>query len=106
MKLHHVGIPVFEKQEDMVFLEDIKVWITDCSASKYGIEYLYFEPDSPMPAAIQDETHLAFEVDDLEAVIEGKSILVPVCEPMPGLKIAFVYDEGIAIEFMQTENSE
>ncbi len=103
MKLHHVGIPIFEKQEDMVFVESIKVWVTDCASSKYNIEYLYFEPDSPMPGAIQDETHLAFEVDDLEAAIEGKSILVPICEPMPGLKMAFIYDEGIAIELMQID---
>ena len=104
MKLHHVGIPVFEKQEDMVFVDACKVWVTDCSTSKYKIEYLFFEPDSPMPAAIQDETHLAFEVDDLEAAIEGKSVLVPICEPMPGLKMAFVYDEGVAIEFLEIES--
>jgi hypothetical protein len=103
MKFHHVGIPVFEKQEDMVFVDACKVWVTDCSASKYKVEYLFFEPDSPMPAAIQDETHIAYEVDDLEAAVEGKSILVPICEPMPGLKMAFVYDEGLAVEFLQVE---
>ncbi len=103
MKLHHVGIPVFEKQEDMIFIESIKVWVTDSANSKYKIEYLYFEPDSPMPAAIQDETHLAYEVEDLEAAVEGKNVLVPISEPMPGLKMAFIYDEGIAIELLKIE---
>ena len=103
MKFHHVGIPVFEQQEDMVFVDACKVWVTDCAVSQYKVEYLFFEPDSPMPAAIQDETHIAYEVDDLEAAVEGKSILVPICEPMPGLRMAFVYDEGLAVEFLQIE---
>lgn len=101
MKFHHVGIPVFDKQEDMVFVDGLKVWVTDCSASQYKVEYLFFEPDSPMPAAIQDDTHVAFVVNDLEAAMDGKSVLVPICEPMPGLRMAFIYDEGLAIELMQ-----
>jgi len=104
MKFNHVGIPVFEKQEDMVFIEACKVWVTDCADSNYKVEYLFFEPDSAMPAAIQDETHIAYDVDDLEAAVEGKSILVPICEPMPGLKMAFIYDEGLAVELLQTES--
>lgn len=103
MKFHHVGIPVFDKQEDMVFVDGLKVWVTDCSASQYQVEYLFFEPDSPMPAAIQDDTHIAFVVEDLEAAMDGKSVLVPICEPMPGLRMAFIYDEGLAIELMQIE---
>ena len=104
MNLHHIGIPVFEKQEDMIYVESIKVWVTDCATSKYKIEYLFFEPDSPMPAAIQDETHLAYEVDDLDTAVKDKNVLVPVCEPMPGLKMAFIYDEGIAVELLQIES--
>ncbi|MFA7172382.1 MAG: hypothetical protein WC340_03040 [Kiritimatiellia bacterium] len=103
MKFHHVGIPVFDKQQDMVFVEGLKVWVTDFAANQYRVEYLFFEPDSPMPAAIQDDTHIAFEVDDLEAAMEGKSVLVPICEPMPGLRMAFIYDEGLAVELMQIE---
>ncbi|MDA3923730.1 MAG: hypothetical protein PF904_03415 [Kiritimatiellae bacterium] len=103
MKFSHVGIPVFEKQDDMVLIDACKVWVTDCATSTYKVEYLFFEPDSPMPAAIQDETHIAYEVDDLEAAVEGKSILVPICEPMPGLKMAFIYDEGLAVELLQIE---
>ena len=101
MTYHHTGIPVFEKLEGMVYVEPLKVWITDAGASPYKVEFLYFEPDSPMAAAVQDETHVAYQVDDIEAAVKGKRILWPVSEPMPGLKIAFVYDEGIPVELMQ-----
>ena len=41
MTFHHVGRPDFEKQEDMVFIDACKVWVTDCATSKYKVEYLF-----------------------------------------------------------------
>lgn len=101
MKFHHVGIPVFEKMDGMMYAEVLKVWFTDTAATPYNVEFVYFEPDSPMAAAIQDATHVAYVVDDLEAAVKDKSVLWPVTQVAPGLKIAFVYDGGMAIEFMQ-----
>ena len=101
MKLLHIGYPVFEKMEGMMYADSLKVWYTDPSANPYNIEFVYFEPDCPMAAAIQDTVHIAFQVDNIEEAVKGKSILWPICEPGPGMKIAFVYDEGTAIEFVQ-----
>ncbi|MBQ9431843.1 MAG: hypothetical protein IJU44_09860 [Kiritimatiellae bacterium] len=101
MTYNHTGIPVYEKTDNMVFIESLKVWITDAASHPYKIEYLYFEPDSPMAAAIQDETHVAYVVDDIEAAVAGKSILWPICQPAPTMKIAFIYDEGLPVELIQ-----
>jgi len=54
-----------------------------------------------MAAAIQDETHVAYVVENIAEAVKGKSVLWPICEPMPGLKIAFIYDQGMPIELMQ-----
>lgn len=101
MTLLHVGYPVCEKMEGMMYAESLKVWFTDPSKNPYNIEFVYFEPDCPMAAAIQDTVHIAYKVDNIEEAVKGKSILWPICEPAPGLKIAFIYDEGTAIEFAQ-----
>lgn len=101
MTYHHTGIPVGEQLEDMMYIEPLKVWVTGADDSPYKVEFLYFEPDSPMAAAIQMEAHVAYVVDDIEAAVAGKSVLWPVCEPMAGLKIAFIYDEGVVVELMQ-----
>ena len=101
MTYHHTGIPVFEKLEGMMFVDSLKVWITDAGANLYKVEFLYFEPDSPMAAAIQCETHVAYSVANIAEAVKGKRILWPISEPMPGLKIAFIYDEGMPIELMQ-----
>jgi len=101
MKFHHVGIPVFEKLDGMQYADGMKVWYSDIAASPYNIEFICFDPDSPMAAAVQDGTHVAYIVDDLEAAIKDKSVLWPVTQVAPGLKIAFIYDGGLAVELMQ-----
>ena len=100
MTYHHTGIPVFEKLDDMIFIEPLKVWITEADKHPYKIEFLYFEPDSPMAAAVQTETHVSYQVDDIEAALVGKSVLWPVTT-FPNMKIAFVYDGDIPVEYMQ-----
>jgi hypothetical protein len=51
-------------------------------------------------AAIQDETHVAYIVEDIEKALLGKSVLWPVTA-FPTMKIAFVYDGGIPVEYVQ-----
>ena len=123
MKFHHLGISVLEKLPGMQFAECMKVWFTSPSTVPYNVEFVhlephfpptvckprgdvsvefvYFEPDSPMAAAVQSGVHVAYVVDDIEAAIKDKSVLWPITEVAPGLKIAFIYDGGLAVELMQ-----
>ena len=98
---NHVGIPTTERQEGAVFNEGLKVWLTDFSKSPNKIEYLEFEEGSCMPEIIQTKTHLAYTVPDLnEALKDAKVLFGPaVCDEH--LTIAFVEEEGIAIELME-----
>lgn len=100
MKYLHTGMIVGEKLPDMIYMEPLKVWVTDASKDKYAIEFLYFEVDSPMAAAIQEQPHVAYEVEDIDAELEGKSILWPKMD-VGGAYIAFVYDNDTVVEFYQ-----
>ena len=67
------------------------------------LEFLRFEEGSWMPELIQKTAHIAYEVDNLEEELKGAKVLV---EPMPGgenLTIAFIEEEGIALELMYFE---
>lgn len=97
---NHTGIPVFEKQDDMMYVECLKVWITDASKHPYKIEFLYFEPDSPVAAMAQEEPHVAYVVENIEEAVKGKSVLIPVTD-MGAMKIAYVYDAGVPVEFIE-----
>ncbi len=99
-KFNHVGIPTQTPQANEVYAEGLKVWITDFNKSANKIEYLRFEKDTWMPELLQTTAHLAYEVENLEEELKGAKVLV---EPMQGgenLTIAFVEEEGIAIELM------
>jgi len=42
---------------------------------------------------VQEAPHVAFQVDDLEAEIAGKEVLIPPNSPSPGVRVAFIVDD-------------
>ena len=102
-KLDHVGIPTSIVQPGENYLETAKLFITDYSKSPNRIEWLRFESGSEFPELIQTTTHIAYQIEDLEAELKGKTILIAPFSPKEGLTIAFIEEEGAPIELMQFE---
>jgi len=71
---HHLGIPTTEKHEGEVYLVQFKTFVSGFEASPYGIEWMRYEPDAPLPELVKTVPHIAFEVDDLAKELEGKEI--------------------------------
>lgn len=101
MKYHHVGIPTFEVREDETYLPELGMYVSGFESSEFGVEWMRFTPDSPVPQLVQTVPHVAFEVDDLEAALEGREILIPPNEPSAEFRVAFVVENGAPIEFLQ-----
>lgn len=101
MTFHHVGIPATHERPGEIYLKAVRLHLTDAAANPYHIEWLRFDADSPMPREVQSGPHVAFMVDDLHAAMAGKTVLVEPFEPMPGLRVGFVNDDGAVIELMQ-----
>ncbi len=72
--------------------------------SDYGVEWLRFEPDSPLPELVKTVAHVAFVVDDIEKAIEGKDVLIEPNSPSPGVVVAFIVENGAPIEFLSFES--
>lgn len=98
--LSHFGIPTAEKPAGAAYIEPLKVSVTDYSKSPNKIEFLYFEPDSPMHELIQSRAHVAYDVPCLASAVEGARILL---EPLDcgDMIIAFVEEEGVAVELIE-----
>ena len=62
-----------------------------------GVEYLRFEPDSP----VRQQPHVAFAVDDPEAEIEGQRILLGPFRAMEGLRVVFIQKDDAVFEYIQ-----
>jgi hypothetical protein len=99
-EFHHVGIPTDARRADETYLADGKLYITDANASPNRIEWLRFEPDSPMPEMLKSLPHIAYKVDDLAAEMAGAEVLVEPFTPMEGVTVAFIIEEGAPIELM------
>jgi len=98
---NHIGIPTTFKRDGEIYLKDAKLYVTDFNESEYKIEWLRFEEGSPMPEILKTTAHVAYMVDDLEKAMAGKQTLLEPFEPMKGLRVAFILDDGAPIEFMQ-----
>jgi hypothetical protein len=101
LKYHHIGIPTQEKREDEEYLAEFKVYISSFDRGPFGVEWLRFEDDSTSPDLLKRVPHVAFEVQDLEAAIAGKEVLVEPNSPSEGVRVAFIVDDGAPIEFLE-----
>jgi hypothetical protein len=99
-KYHHVGIPTDVPRPGEAYIAEYRVFHSGYETSPYGIEWMRYEPGCPLPELVQRVPHVAFEVDDLEAELEGKEVLIRPNSPSPGVTVAFIVDDGAPVEFL------
>ena len=98
----HVGVPTEDRQPGEMYVEATKVWVTDPAGHPNRIEYLRFEPDSPVHGPVRDLPHVAFRVDSLTAELEGGDILLGPFQATDTLRVVFVLRDGAVFEFMES----
>ncbi len=103
-EFHHIGLPTDESHPGEYFVEDTKVWVTDPRKHPYKVEYLRFEPESPVKGAVRDLPHVAYRVGDIHEAIKGENVILEPFQPSPNFTVAFMLKDGAVIEYMQFEN--
>jgi len=98
---HHLGIPTSEKRANEKYLEKYKMYVSGYDESEFGIEWMRFEKESPLPELVKSIPHIAFKVDDLNTELEGKEILIEPNSPSEGVRVAFVIENGAPVEFIE-----
>lgn len=97
-RYHHMGVPTDKPMAGERYLERFRMYVSGFETSPYGIEWMRFEPDSPIAELIRTVPHVAFEVDDLDAELAGKELLGEVSEPSDGVRVAMIIDHGAPVE--------
>jgi hypothetical protein len=100
-RYNHIGIPTDVPRPGERYLERFKMYVSGFETSACGIQWMRFEPDSPVHALIRSVPHVAFEVDDLQAAIERKEILTPPNSPSEGVTVAIILDSGGPVELLE-----
>lgn len=97
----HVGFITTEKKPGERFVEATRVWVTDIESHPYRVEWLRFEPDSPVTGPVRESPHVAFRVECIDTASRGLKVLL---EPFDAgiAKVGFYQtDDGAVVEFME-----
>jgi hypothetical protein len=102
MEFSHVGIVTDQKQPGEVFVPATKVWITDFLKHPFKVEWLRFEPDSPVTGPVRTQPHVAYRVPSIKEASRGMKVLIEPFQPLPGLRVGFYESvDGAVVEFME-----
>lgn len=104
-RYHHLGIPTATPRSGELYLEEFKLWVSGYEDSPFGIEWMRFEEDSPLPELVKTVPHVAFEVDDLDRALEGHQLLIEPNSPSEGVTVAFIVHNGAPVEFLQIDHA-
>ncbi len=100
-KYHHIGIPTEEPRAGERRLAEFKTFIVGHEKSEFGVEWMRFEADAPVPELVRRVAHVAFEVSDLDAELANRRVLIAPNSPSPGVRVAFIVENGAPIELIE-----
>jgi hypothetical protein len=100
-RYHHVGIPTTRPVDGMTRIEQLRIACTDHEESPFGIQWMSYDAECPIPRLVREVAHVAFEVDNLEEALAGKKVIIPPNSPSPGVLVAFIEDNGAPVELLQ-----
>lgn len=97
----HVGITTTIKQPNEDWVEQSRVWVTNPRNHPEHIEFLRYETDSTVPEVIKNNPHVAFRVENVDALIGGQEIIIPPFEVGGFVRVVFIRKYNTIFEYMQ-----
>ena len=101
MKFNHIGIPTTEHFDGEIELPHLKMTVSDHENNPYGVQWQRYWEDAVYPEIVKKVPHVAFEVEDLQAEIVEKKVLIEPNSPSDGLTVAFIEINGAPVELME-----
>lgn len=107
MKSLHLGIPTENKIEKKTYsyVEKIKLYVTNPDEHEFNLQFVWAEPDSPLPEIVKKEKHLAIQVDNIEETIKQFDyVAYPSTSINEKLKICFAVKDSVLFELTEISN--
>lgn len=101
MEFDHVGIVTTEKKPEEIFIAPTRVWITDFQKHPYRIEWLRFEPDTPVTGPVRQGPHVAYRVKSIAEASQGMTTLLEPFDVGFAVVAFFQTSDGAVIELME-----
>lgn len=106
LEYHHIGIPTRKNLPDGTYNNIDKLTCSGYFESIFGIEWMLFEDNSPLPEIIKTVPHVAFKVNDLSEALKGKNVIWGPNTPTKYVTVAFIEENGAPIELLQFDKPE
>ncbi|MDA2930029.1 hypothetical protein MYX84_08810 [Acidobacteria bacterium AH-259-O06] len=104
MEFSHMGVITDQPKKDEIFVEATRVWITNFAKHPFHVEWLRFEPDSPVSGPVRNQPHVAYRVDSIEEASQGMKVLLEPFRPLENMRVGFYESsDGAVIELMEYE---
>ena len=102
---HHVGLVTETPKPGEAYFEALKVWGTNPDDDPVNrIEWVRFAPDSPLAdTPVAKMPHFSWAVDDLDAELAGKDVVVGPLIAAEGVRIAYFLQDGGLIEYLEVK---
>jgi hypothetical protein len=104
MKFNHVGIPTAGSFDGEIPLPHLKMTVSDHQDNPFGIQWQRYWDGAPYPDLVKTVPHVAFEVDDLAAALDGQHVIIEPNSPSHGVTVAFIEVRGAPVELMQIDH--
>jgi hypothetical protein len=104
MKFDHIGIPTTDRFDGEIELPHLQMTVSDHQNNPFGIQWQRYWDDAPYPDLVKTVPHVAFEVDDLAAALDGQRVIIEPNSPSDGVMIAFVEVNGVPVELLQIDH--
>jgi hypothetical protein len=104
MRFDHIGIPTTHAFDGEIRLPHLRMTVSDHLDNPFGIQWQRYWEDAPYPDLVKTVPHVAFEVDDLQAALEGHRVIIEPNSPSVGVTVAFIAVNGAPVELMQIDH--
>jgi len=104
VKFNHIGIPTAGSFDGEIPLPHLKMTVSDHQGNPFGIQWQRYWDDAPYPDLVKTVPHVAFEVDDLAAALQGQHVIIEPNNPSRGVMVAFIEVSGAPVELMQIDH--
>jgi hypothetical protein len=94
MKFDHIGIPTTGEFDGEIELPNLQMTVSDHQNNPFGIQWQRYWDDAPYPDLVKTVPHVAFEVYDLPAALQGQRVIIEPNSPSLGVTVAFVEVNG------------
>lgn len=106
LKYSHLGVPTRSRFDGEIDLPHLRMTVSDHRRNPFGIQLQRYWEDAPYPELVKTVPHVAFEVENLSAALEGQQIIIHPNSPSKGLLVAFIEVDGVPVELMQFDSEE